>query len=99
MPAISARAMPVPVRLVHGLLVLLFNKYQGLSKRVLPRRLRIRAGNWYPFVTGTLTSTPAETLDLQPGELVEIKSREEILATVDTGGRNRGLSFDGEMIP
>jgi hypothetical protein len=87
------------VRLAHGLLVLFFNKYQGLSKRVLPRRLRIRGGQWYPFVGGRQTSTPRETLDLQPGELVEVKSRREILATVDPAGRNRGLSFDAEMLP
>jgi hypothetical protein len=88
-----------PVGLVYGLLVFFFNKYQGLSKRVLPRRLRIRGGRWYPFVTGTQTSTPRESLDLQPSELVEVKSRSEVLATLDAGGRNRGLSFDAEMLP
>ena len=33
----------------------------------------------------------AETLDLQPGELVEVKSVEEILATLDGNRRHRGL--------
>jgi hypothetical protein len=88
-----------PVRLTHGLLVFFFNKYQGLSKRVLPHRLRIRGGRWYPFIIGKLSSTPQETLDLQLGELVEVKSRREILATLDPAGRNRGLSFDAEMLP
>jgi hypothetical protein len=87
------------IRLVHGLTVFFFNKYQGLSKRVLPRRMRIRAGRWYPFIIGPQTKTPRETLDLQPGELVEVKSRKEILATLNNAGRNRGLSFDAEMIP
>jgi hypothetical protein len=87
------------VRLAHGLAVLFFNKYQGLSKRVLPRRLRIHGGRWYPFIAGKLTSTPRETLDLQPGELVEVRSRQEILATLDANARNRGLSFDAEMLP
>jgi hypothetical protein len=87
------------VRLAHGLLVLFFNKYQGLSKRVLPRRLRIQGGRWYPFIMGKLSSTPRQTLDLQPGDLVEVKSRREILATLDRAGRNRGLSFDAEMLP
>lgn len=32
-----------------------------------------------------------DTLDLQPGELVEVKAEEEILATLDTNGRNCGL--------
>jgi hypothetical protein len=87
------------VRLVHGLLVFFFNKYQGLTKRVLPGWLRIRGGRWYPFVIGKLSKTPRQTLDLQPGELVEVKSRREILATLDAAGRNRGLSFDAEMLP
>lgn len=87
-------------RLVRGLSVFFFNKYQGLSKRVLPSRLRIRGARWYPFTIGTAgSSTPRQTLDLEPGEIVEVKSRSEILATLDTLGRNRGLSFDGEMLP
>jgi hypothetical protein len=40
--------------------------------------------------------TPTERLDLKPGDLVRIKSRSEIDATVDQFGRNRGLSFDPE---
>jgi hypothetical protein len=42
--------------------------------------------------------TPGGALDLKPGEMVEVKSREEILATLNEHGRNRGLSFDAEMI-
>ena len=41
--------------------------------------------------------TPSEKLDLQPGDLVRIKSKEEIVATPRHTNRNRGLSFDGEM--
>lgn len=41
--------------------------------------------------------TPGD-LDLQPGELVEVKSREEIEALLDAGGRNRGLGFAPEML-
>jgi hypothetical protein len=85
-------------KLVRGLAVFLFNKYQGFSKRFLPRPLRIREGKWYPFLYGKLRTTPTLTLNLQPGELVQVKSKEEILATLDAGGRNRGLSFDSEML-
>jgi hypothetical protein len=42
---------------------------------------------------------PVERLDLQPGELVQVRSKAEIMATLDDGVRNRGLSFDGEMAP
>jgi hypothetical protein len=30
---------------------------------------------------------------------VRVKSYEEILATLDTAGSNRGLSFDAELVP
>jgi hypothetical protein len=43
-------------------------------------------------------SPPSEPLDLQPGELVQVKSRAEIEVTLDDGGFNRGLSFDREML-
>jgi hypothetical protein len=46
---------------------------------------------------GTETKTPAEALDLQPGEPVIVKSLPEIVATLDARGRNRGLSFEPEM--
>ena len=39
------------------------------------------------------------TLDLQPGELVRIKPYKEILETLDTRDRNRGLYFDAEEVP
>jgi len=42
---------------------------------------------------------PHVRLDLRPGELVQVKSREEIALTLDTQGRNRGLFFDVEMLP
>ena len=64
-----------------------------------PEALRIVGGRQYPFVVGKLEkgTTPSEKLDLQPGDLVRVKCKEEIEATLDTTARNRGLSFDGEM--
>ena len=53
----------------------------------------------YPFRRGTLTKTPRETLDLQPGELVQVKPYGEILATLNGKNRNHGLFFDAEMVP
>jgi hypothetical protein len=40
---------------------------------------------------------PEEVLNLQPGEWVEVKSMEEIKATLDTRGKNRGLLFTADM--
>jgi hypothetical protein len=75
-----------------------FNEYQDLSARFLPRRLRIHQGKRYPFLDGAQRRTPTETLNLRPGELVRIKSKEEIVKTLDVGNRNRGMKFDPEML-
>ena len=40
-----------------------------------------------------------ETLDLKSGELVRVKSKEEIQETLTPDGRNKGLWFDREMMP
>ncbi len=37
--------------------------------------------------------TPTEILNLQAGEWVEVKSLQEIRATLDANGKNRGLGF------
>jgi hypothetical protein len=87
--------------------VMLFSLFKFFLKRVGGYRLlipwydrlqRIRGGEPYPFRSGTLRETPAEKLDLQQGEWVQVKSFEEILATVNAKNRNRGLSFDVEMV-
>jgi hypothetical protein len=59
---------------------------------------RARGGVPYPLVSGKLQQTPSVALHLKPGELVEVKSREEIVATLDRRQRNRGLWFDAEMV-
>lgn len=51
-----------------------------------------------PMLSGKLKRTPTESLGLRAGDLVEVKSKEEILATLDSRGRNRGLEFTPEMI-
>jgi glycosyltransferase involved in cell wall biosynthesis len=77
----------------------LFNEYQDASRRLLPRRLRIRGGHRYPFIEGRLERTPEHRLGLQPGERVRVRRKEEIVATLDVNNANRGMSFDGEMVP
>jgi hypothetical protein len=49
-------------------------------------------------IPGKLRKTPSATLDLQPGEIVRVRSKEEILATLDSKGRNRGLAFTADML-
>jgi hypothetical protein len=81
----------------RAFLVGLFNRLQGLSTRVLPCRLWLREGLRWGFVKGTLTKTPTGTSDLQPGELVRIKSKAQIVTTLSKDLRNRGLGFEEEM--
>jgi hypothetical protein len=38
-------------------------------------------------------------LGLQPGEWVQVKTKEEIAATINSKGKTRGLWFDREMLP
>jgi hypothetical protein len=92
----SGNAAVVPM--LRSLLVLLFNKFQAANRRFLPGLLLIKGAKRWPFIEGRLTRTPKDVLDLRPGELVEVKSREEIFRTLDTRDRNRGLAFDTEML-
>jgi hypothetical protein len=64
-------------------LVKVYNAYQ-----------KMRGGSSWPWVTGTLDKTPDLRLHLASGERVRVKKFEEILATLDTKNKNRGLGFD-----
>ena len=67
----------------------------GLFNRVQERRHSIL----YPFIKGLATLTSIEHLDLQPGELIQVRSKEEIMTTLGRDQRHRGLWFDSEMLP
>lgn len=73
--------------LLRALGIAIFNKIQ-----------RLRKGAEHPYLYGRGGSEPPAGLNLQPGELVQINTKEEILATVDGALRNRGLTFDSEML-
>jgi hypothetical protein len=62
------------------------------------RVMRFTGGGEFGSEVGKGKSTPAISLNLQPGELVEVKTREEIAATLDTEGRNKGLHIDHEQL-
>lgn len=84
---------------LRGLAIEVFNKYQRFSVKRLPRVLRLRQGRPYPFYQGTGTGERTPTLNLQAGEIVEIKSKAEIMATLGPDNRNRKMWFDSEMLP
>ena len=59
-------------------------------------------GSRFPRHTGSIPvgdSTPTGSLNLQPGDLVRIKSHTEILKTLNVEGRNRGMTWDAELVP
>jgi hypothetical protein len=87
-------------KIVRGFAVMAFNKLQAVNRRLLPRFTPIGGGRAYPFLSGTLEkgTTPSANLGLEPGDLVRIKSKDDILRTLDVDNRNRGLSFDVEML-
>jgi hypothetical protein len=87
-------------KVVRGVGVELFNRLQILGRRYVPSRLLIAGGRPYPFIYGKLPKgeTPLATLDLVAGDMVRIKSKEDIVATLDHTNHNRGLSFDTEML-
>lgn len=76
--------------------------YRSLVQVGIGYRFWVRLYNWiqrrrgglqHPYVQGTLKKTPVQTLDLKEGEWVRIKPFEEIMKTVDTNNKNRGLWF------
>jgi hypothetical protein len=63
---------------------------------------RLRRGTPYPHRVGLIpvgSTTPTANLDFQPGDWVRVKRFDAIRATCDTSNKNRGMSFDAEMVP
>jgi hypothetical protein len=59
-------------------------------------------GTLFPREPGLIPEgkpTPTGMHDLRLGDLVRVKSHEEILKTVDSSNRNRGMYWDAELVP
>jgi hypothetical protein len=82
---------------VKSILVGLFNRAQGLSKKVLPARLLFNDGRQWGNLRGTADQTPSVHIGLLPGDLVRIRSKREVAATLNADLLNRGMGFDAEM--
>ena len=76
-----------PTQLVRMLLLLACNKLRGMFG--LGR---------HGMIAGQRGNRPGGPLNLQPGELVQVKSKKEIEATLDEHGRTGGLGFAAEML-
>lgn len=73
----------------HRFLIGAFNWFQGL-----------RGGKPFPLDVGLVSDgkpTPTGVLNLQPGEWIEVRPQDEILATITKDGFNRGMRYDREM--
>jgi hypothetical protein len=68
-------------------LIAIYDGYQSLI-----------GGQPFPYRTGTLSQTPTSSIGLEPGQWVRVKSLDEIVATLDTSNKNRGMLFDAEMV-
>jgi len=75
----------------------------GSAMRWLYDRVqKLRGGTPYPWRRGQVPKgvrTPSSKLDLRVGELVKVRSYAEILETLDEEWKNRGMYFDGELVP
>jgi hypothetical protein len=77
-------------------------RFGALSRWLYDRARPLWGGVPFPRRKGPIPAgklTPRADLDLKPGELVQVKSFEEIRATLDRNGSNRGLVFDAEGVP
>jgi hypothetical protein len=73
--------------------------FQALQLFALFIRQRIlRMLGYDNLLRGPHERTPKQSLNLQPGELVRVKSRAEIVKTLDRKMSNRGLGLCHEMM-
>ena len=71
-----------------GVAIACFNWAQGL-----------RGGVAFPhYSVGTSKTSPHAVLHLEPGEIVRVKAKHLIEATLNSQSRNRGLYFDRDML-
>jgi len=74
--------------MLRALLIGIFNTLQ-----------RWRRGGQYPHLEGKCAGqTPALSLNCEAGEIVEVRTKDEIMETLNRRHRNRGLLFDREMV-
>ena len=81
----------------RAMLVGFYNRMQDVSNRKLPPKLRWNGGRRWGALRGLAVKTPSAQIGLQPGDLVRIKSKPEIEATLNAKMLNRGMGFDSEM--
>jgi hypothetical protein len=71
----------------------------GLRAFVTELRRKLGRLSNFPFEHRGGVSAVPERVALRPGDLVQVRSKDEIAETLDETGKNRGLWFDKEMVP
>jgi hypothetical protein len=75
-----------------------FVRYVAIAAYNVVMRLHWR-GRPYPYIRGLAQArTPNAVLNLQAGELVQVRAKDEIMQTINAVQKNRGLWFDVEML-
>ncbi len=76
-------------------------RFVRVMSRIVVEEVRRRLGLWNPMPLphseGSRGLPPSA--QIAPGDLVRIRSKEEIAETLDAASKNRGLWFDHEMVP
>jgi hypothetical protein len=78
------------------------NKLGRPARWLYNQFMSVWGGAPFPRSSGLIPAgqlTPRVDLNLQPGDLVRVKSFEEIRKTIDTQENNRGMAFDAELVP
>jgi len=89
------RTMRIAVRALRGGDLSIAGIVRMLSQWLWQKARRAARGDRWLY--GPHQRTPSESLGLQPGETVRIKSRAQIAQTLDRHGRNRGMGICSEM--
>jgi hypothetical protein len=93
---VAVRAVSCVIR--RRLRLLSYQPLQQSGVTAMARRRLRRPGSQSSRQAGAAVSAQ-EKLNLRPGDTVQVRSPEEIARTIDDSGKNRGLTFDWEMIP
>jgi hypothetical protein len=91
---VALRGLSITVR--RRLRLLGYQPSKGLADRI---RRRLEPQGFKPLQTHRVLPSTNGELNLQPGEMVQVRSPKEIAPSIDESGRSRGLSFDWEMVP
>lgn len=77
---------------------LLYSRILGPTNLLQAPELRSRRIGSFALSRGSPAQVPAGTLGLRPGELVKVRTAEEIFATLDSNGRHKGLGINPEQM-